>query len=125
MIKRAFINIMVNDVATSRDFYTNLLGWTVAFDSDWFANLQAPDDTAIELGLFARDHDLIPEAYRNAPRGTLLTIVVDDVDAVHTACLQAGVEVVQAPRDEFYGQRRMLMIDPDGLLVDVSSPVRQ
>jgi len=32
-----------------------------------------------------------------------------------------GLEVIQKPRDEMYGQRRFLTVDPDGLLVDVSS----
>ena len=31
--------------------------------------------------------------------------------------------VVAPPRDEFSGQRRLLVTDPNGYLVDVSSPI--
>ena len=51
----------------------------------------------------------------------MLTIVVDDVDALHRQAVDRGLEVVESPRDLFYGQRRMLLVDPNGLLVDVSS----
>ena len=32
-----------------------------------------------------------------------------------------GLKIIQEPRNEIYGQRRFLTIDPDGLLIDVSS----
>lgn len=33
-----------------------------------------------------------------------------------------NLEIIQEPTNEEYGQRRFLTVDPDGLLVDVSSP---
>lgn len=51
----------------------------------------------------------------------MLTVVVDDVDTVHARARAAGIEIVEPPTDLFYGQRRMLVTDPNGLLVDVSS----
>lgn len=91
------------------------------FDSDWFVNLQAPENDAVELGILQRDHELVPERFRNAAGGGMLTIVVDNVDAVYERARARGEEIVEAPRDWFYGQRRMLLVDPNGMLVDVSS----
>ena len=51
-----------------------------------------------------------------------MTIVVDDVEPVYTRAVESGVAVVVPPRDEFYGQRRLLVSDPYGYLVDVSNP---
>jgi uncharacterized glyoxalase superfamily protein PhnB len=59
---------------------------------------------------------------RAAPPGVVLTVVVDDVDAVHASAVRRGVPVVAPPRDLFYGQRSCLLVDPKGLLVDVSTP---
>jgi uncharacterized glyoxalase superfamily protein PhnB len=59
--------------------------------------------------------------FRAAPTGGMLTLVVDDVDAVHARAQEAGIEIVEPPTDLFYGQRRMLVTDPNGLLVDISS----
>ena len=54
-----------------------------------------------------------------------LTFVVDNVDDIHARAVVRGLPIVQPPRDEFYGQRRFLTRDPDGTLVDISSPWRQ
>lgn len=120
-IQRAFASIFSDDLPATRDFYVSLLGWKVQFDSEWFTHLQAPEASAVELGILKRDHDIVPEAFRDAPRGTMITVVVDDVDAVFAEANRRGLAIVEPPRDLFYGQRRMLLTDPAGTLVDVSS----
>ncbi len=122
-ISRAFTNILTDDVAATREFYVDLLGLTVAFDSDWFVNLTTADSSAGELGIWRRDHKLIPNDWRQPPGGMVLTFVVDDVDAVHADAIQRGLSIVAEPRNLFYGQRQMLLTDPNGTLVDISTPV--
>jgi uncharacterized glyoxalase superfamily protein PhnB len=63
----------------------------------------------------------VPAAFRGSPAGIVVTVVVPDVDEVHRAVVEQGLDVVEAPRNLFYGQRRMLVRDPSGTLVDVSS----
>ncbi|WP_063712844.1 VOC family protein [Sciscionella marina] len=129
-VSRAFANVLTDDVAGTRDFYVNLLGFTVAFDSDWFVNLTSGtldlDDghgtPAGELGIWRRDHELLPDGFRQQPGGVVLSFVVDDVDAVHVRAQQQGLAIVAGPQDLFYGQRRLLLTDPNGALVDVSTP---
>ena len=130
-VTRAFANVLTDDVASTRDFYVELLGLHVAFDSDWFVNLTAAAGgpgsesatPAGELGIWRRDHELIPDEFRREPGGTVLSFVVDDVDAVHAEARRRGVVIVAGPRDLFYGQRQLLLSDPNGALVDVSSPI--
>lgn len=120
-IHRAFVNLLVPEPRAVAPFYQRLLGWTAQFESDWFVHLQAPGKPDLELGLLQRDHAIVPEAQRAAPQGVLVTVVVPDVDAVHARAVAQGVPVVEAPRDLFYGQRRMLVRDPVGTLLDISS----
>ena len=122
-ISRAFPNILTDDLAATRDFYVDLLGFTVAFDSDWFVNLTMADSHAGEIGIWRRGHSLIPSEWQQAPAGMVLTFVVDDVDAVHADAVQRGLSIVRAPRNLFYGRRQMLLADPNGALVDISTPV--
>ncbi|WP_369199679.1 VOC family protein [Streptomyces sp. PU-14G] len=121
-INRAFANILSDDLAGTRDFFVDLLGFTVVFDSDWFVNLQAPDNPLNELGIWRREHELVPEAYRGRPQGAVLTFVVDDVEAVYARAVAAGTRIVEPPRETFYGQRSMLVEDPNGQVIDVSTP---
>lgn len=121
-IQRAFPNVLVADLARARVFYVDVLGYRPTFESDWFVQVAAPNEPLLELGLLRRDGEVVPEQARGgAPAGAMLSVVVEDVDAAVERARAAGVPVVEAPRDLFYGQRRAVLRDPDGLLVDVSS----
>ncbi len=122
-IARLMTNICSQDLATSRDFYQQLLGLKVTFDSDWFVQMTSPDNASLELGIIQQDHELIPPEFHAMPQGCYLTFVVDDVDAVYGRAQSMNLAVLQPPKNEFYGQRRLLLTDPNGLLIDVSSPV--
>jgi len=119
-IQRAFPNLAVDDLAASRAFYERL-GYRLRFESPWFVQLAAPGREGLELGLLRRDHPVVPEAARSAPAGVMLTVVVPDVDAAWRTLREAGVEILEPPRDLFYGQRRMVVRAPEGTAVDVSS----
>lgn len=121
MLSRNFYCIFSDDLAASRDWYVGQFGYRVGFDSDWFVNLQAPENAAVEIAIMSRTHDLVPDQFRQSAAGGMLTIVVDDVDRIHQAMMASGESIVEHPRDLFYGQRRMLVLDPSGVLVDVSS----
>lgn len=118
---RNFFTLFTSRLSESKQWYTALFGYRVEFDSDWFVHLQSPSGASIELGLLARDHELVPAAFRTAPAGGMLTIVVADVDAVCALARARGDRIVEEPTNQFYGQRRMLLLDSEGLLVDVSS----
>lgn len=123
VLSRAFPNILTEDVSGTRDFYVGLLGFKVSFESDWFVNLNTGGEPAYELGIWRRDHELIPRSFQQPPAGVVLSFVVDDVDAVHSAAVGRGIRVVAPPRNLFYGARQLLVVDPNGILVDVSTPV--
>ena len=118
---RLFTNICSENLSDSKAFYTELLGLSIKYDSDWYVQLCSEQDPQLELGLIQRDHELVPAQYRNPPNGVYLTFVVSDVDAMYQRALGMDVPIIQAPRDEFYGQRRFLAKDPSGCLVDICS----
>jgi catechol 2,3-dioxygenase-like lactoylglutathione lyase family enzyme len=122
-VNRVVTNILSDRLAETRDFFKELLGFQVNFDEDWYVHLSAPGNPALEVAVWRRDHELIPETYRQRPAGAILTVVVDDVDAVHERAGALGLTVVAPPRDQFYGQRSCLLLDPNGLVVDISTPV--
>ncbi|PZG30915.1 hypothetical protein C1I98_30720 [Spongiactinospora gelatinilytica] len=125
MIDRVLPNIVSDRLAETRDFYVGLLGFAVNYESDWFINLSAPGEPKREIGIWRRDHELVPVEVRYPPQGVILTIVVDDVDTVYKSAIIKGVPVVAPPRDLFYGQRSCLLADPNGLIIDVSTPVAE
>lgn len=119
---RILSNICSDRLSESRDFYVALLGFEVSYDSDWYVQLRCPTNHGLELGIIDRTHALVPTGFQNAPTGVYVTFVVPDVDAVFSRAKALGLAIVQEPRNEFYGQRRFLVVDPNGCLVDVCSP---
>ncbi|PVZ13062.1 VOC family protein [Actinomycetospora cinnamomea] len=122
-MRRSFPTVLSDRLPETRDFYVDLLGFEVAFDSDWYVALRRSDrDAEHELALWAVGHELVPPPYRADPGGVILTFLVDDVDAVHAEARRLRIPVVAPPRDLFHGRRQMLVTDPNGMLVEVSSP---
>ena len=121
MVSDLVTAVFVGDLQASKHFYCELLGLQPIFESDWVVQLSSSANDAIKLTLQPRDHDLVPQAFRARPQGVSVTFVVDSCDEVFKKAKDMQLEIVQAPRDEVYGQRRFLTVDPDGLLVDVSS----
>src|SRR5438874_5897508 len=107
----------------SRDFYAALLQLEVAFESGWYTLLRNAAAPAVQLGLVAREHPSVPDGFRDAPRGVIVTVEVPAVDVVHERALAAGLPIVLDLRDEEFGQRHFMTRDPDGTLVDVVTPI--
>ena len=119
---RILTNICSDDLQKSKEFYVNLLGFQVKYDSDWYVQLCSPQDSEVEYGIIQRDHELVPKEYQNMPNGMYVTFVVEDVDVIYGVAVEMGIPIIQKPRNEFYGQRRFLIKDPNGCLVDICSP---
>ena len=56
----------------------------------------------------------------SADKGVWMSIWVDDVDAIHQQCLNAGIEVTYPPTDEPWNVREMHVRHPDGHVFRIS-----
>ena len=123
-MNRAFTSILCSNVDATAQFYQSLLGMTRAGDFGWFIVLSHDALPGFELGILARNHETIPPEVATRSGGVILTFVVDDVEAVHQKAKAVQAEVVQGPTDLPYGQRRLMLRDPAGTAIDISSPIR-
>ncbi|CAH9049890.1 hypothetical protein PSECIP111951_00067 [Pseudoalteromonas holothuriae] len=119
---RILTNICSDDLQSSKRFYVDLLGFDVKYESDWYIQLCSPDNAEIEYGIIKRQHELVPNLYQHKPTGMYVTFVVSDVDNTYKKAVAMGLQILQEPRNEFYGQRRFLTQDPNGCLIDICSP---
>lgn len=123
-MNRAFTNILCDDVAQTAQFYQDLLGMKRTGDFGWFIILSHDDMPGFELGVLAQDHETILAGVSGHPAGAILTFVVKDVEAIFRQADAMKAEILQKPTDLPYGQRRLMLRDPAGTPVDVSSPIR-
>ena len=125
-LKSLFPVVVTGRLREARDFYVQHFGFRVVFEAEWYVQLHGSrGDSAppVELAFMVPNVESQPAALHAtfSGAGVILTIDVDDVDAVHTKLSDAGAlnEVVVPLRDEPWGQRHFLFRDPAGTLLDV------
>jgi catechol 2,3-dioxygenase-like lactoylglutathione lyase family enzyme len=108
----------------SHDFYTRLMGFETTFEADWYVSLRRPGTPSYELALLDHDHPTLPAAYRHPVRGLLLNFEVSDVDAEwERLVVGEGLTAELELRSEDFGQRHFIVADPNGVLIDVITPI--
>ena len=118
--------LFVGDVEKMVLFYRDILG----FESDWdgrpYASFKVSDD-----GLFMFDRKLFAEAMNRPyepPKGFNLTMEIGvgvptkaDVDQEYVRLMALGVNSVQEPKTQPWGQRNFWITDPEGNHIEVGS----
>ena len=122
MISAYYPLLQVADVAETARFYRETFGFTPVFESDWYMHLRAPNSPH-ELAIIAYDHDTIPPEGRRSTTGLILSFEVEDAAADAERLEKAGVRIAQPLRDEVFGQRHFIAADPNGILLDVITPI--
>jgi len=115
--------LMTTDVPGTAAFYTRHFGFRALFTSDWYVHLQAPDNPAQNLAILDGQHPTIPPMARGSAQGVILNFEVADTDAEHARLTAAGLAVVQPLRNEDFGQRHFIIADPNGVLIDIITPI--
>jgi catechol 2,3-dioxygenase-like lactoylglutathione lyase family enzyme len=111
--------LLVEDVPASARFYVQHFGFRPRLELDWFTTL-THQDRPYELGFVRADHDTVPAGYRGRrAQGLIIGLLVPDAKEVDTRLRAAGVRVVLPLRDEPFGQRHVMVADPNDVLVDV------
>jgi catechol 2,3-dioxygenase-like lactoylglutathione lyase family enzyme len=114
-VRRVVPNIGSDLMDASREFYIQVFGLEVVMDRGWIVTLASPSDPTAQITLFGP-----AESSEPAPS---ITVEVADVDAVHDAAVQRGLEIVYPLTDEEWGVRRFFLADPNGILINVMSHI--
>jgi lactoylglutathione lyase len=109
---RLRLELFVDDLGRSVDFYRRALGFRLVRQDPGYASLC---NGAVVLGLG-------PAAGLPKRRGAGVEVVleVDDLDAAYARVRRAGVRPVEAPRGRPWGLRDFRILDPDGYYLRVT-----
>ncbi|MFB7499158.1 VOC family protein [Streptomyces sp. NPDC056161] len=117
------IRVITGDVARLVEFYELATGVRAAWSTEDFAELRTPHATLAIAGtrtvpLFA------PGSARPAENHSVITeFLVDDVDRVYRQLAEFVDSFVTEPTTMPWGNRSLLLRDPDGNLVNFFTPV--
>ena len=111
--------------AASRDFYAALFDLGVSVELDWYLQLAPQSDNKLNIGFVKPDHELFAGRTASAAgtHGLVLTVHVDDVDEAYERAKRLGAEIAAEIRNEEHGQRHFLVVDPNGVLLNVMSTI--
>jgi catechol 2,3-dioxygenase-like lactoylglutathione lyase family enzyme len=115
-IRRAIPNLLSGDLAATRDFYAGFLGFDVAMDEDGFTMFASPSNRTAQITVADRNNSGQDRGISEAQ----VSVEVEDVDALHAAAVQRGLEIVYPLTDEPWGIRRFFVRDPDGTVINVA-----
>ena len=115
--------IMTTRVAETTAFYVDHFRFKPKFESDWYVHLQSQEDSAVNLAVLQSDHPTIPAGCGAPVAGLLLNFEVADVDQEYALVQASGLPIICPLRDEAFGQRHFITRDPNGVLIDVITPI--
>jgi lactoylglutathione lyase len=110
------ITLFTEDLERSKQFYLDVFGLPVAFEDEDSAVFKFGATMVNLLRVAAADELIGPAtaARRDAGSGFVLTIDVDDVDAVCAELARRGAGLLNGPINRPWGIRTASFADPDG-----------
>jgi len=116
--------ILTRDVAGTSDFYQQHLRFVPKFESDWYVHLESSEDSRVNIAILQPDHPTVPQAARGTTvSGLILNFEVEDVDGWFEKIKAASLPIILPIKDEDFGQRHFITIDPNGILIDIIKPI--
>lgn len=118
--------LMVTDLDASTEFYRDVVGLepdaveqgNVEFATGQCTLVLESDFDEDVLDAFGLD-----DPGNDRGNGVIVAVAVDSVEEVHRRAAETGVDVRLEPTDVDWGRRILLLADPDGYIVEVSTPL--
>ncbi|WP_116141868.1 VOC family protein [Trinickia diaoshuihuensis] len=120
-MKFASVRVVTRDIERLLDFYQRLSGIEAVRPADGFAEMRFEGATLAISSEHLIELFNIGAATAAANRSAILEFEVDDVDAVFERMNASGSTIVMPTTLMPWGNRSLLLRDPDGNLVNVFS----
>jgi catechol 2,3-dioxygenase-like lactoylglutathione lyase family enzyme len=126
-IQPDMIGITVRDIAASLRFY-RLLGLSIpeGVEGQPHVEVITPNGYRIAWDTEELMKSLYPDWVQPTGQRMALAFKCDgpaEVDGLYQRIVQSGYQGHKEPWDAFWGQRYAVVVDPDGLLVDLFAPL--
>ena len=109
----------VTSLDAAKAFYTQHLGFAVAFENEWYLHLTS--ESGIQVGFLLPYQPTQPELFQRPydGNGVIFSLEVEDVDVAYAEAQEKSLDIVLALRSEDWGQRHFCLQDPNGLKLDI------
>ena len=119
------ITLFVEDIAAARAFYSAVFAPQIVYE-DAVSAVLGLEGTMVNLLALSQAPGLVaprqPGSREDGPR-MLLTVRVDDVDAVCGKLMELGIALLNGPVDRPWGRRTAAFADPAGHVWEVAQVI--
>lgn len=112
--------IVTSKLAETKKFYTEILGFGVSFENEFYLLMHSPHQES-EISFLLPNHPSQKPIFQQAFTGVgmYLTIEVDDVDKLYKQIKDKGTKIEIEIKDEPWGDRHFAIKDPNGIGIDI------
>ena len=112
-----YAGYVTENLAETRDFFTEKLGFEIRFESAWFVLLGLGSH---QIGLLKPEQEGQSLLFRRAypGHGAWITFDVPEIDALYRRAKDAGIPIAIELRNEPWGERHFSVVAPNGLALD-------
>ncbi len=115
-ITASTLSLTIDDVAASRAFFVDHLGYSERVAAEGFASLTRDD--AVDVVLLQRGIEVLPPEQRDQrATGLILAFTIDSLDAEEKRLRDEGVAITMPLREEPWGERLFQITDPNGVVI--------
>jgi len=118
--------LFVEDLGRAKAFYTETLGFALAFEDETSAGVMMGEDLFLLVTVESAT-DMLAGQELGTPRGQrsvgLFNIFVEDVVEAFAGLQAKGVSFIVEPVDRYWGRRTAHFKDPDGVIWEISQSI--
>ena len=127
-MKFGYTIIYVRDVSTTLGFFEKAFGLQTRFIHESNYGELCTGETTLSFASHELGTKNLPDGYISAessskPLGMEIALVTEDVDQAHAKAIIAGATEVSSPIQKPWGQRVSYVRSPDGILIELCTPV--
>lgn len=103
------------------NFYEDFFGFVPVIEQERYVLLQRLDDPSLRIAVFDSAHPCISTV--SPSKGVILNLCTVDVKACYDELYMEGLELYKEYGTDVHGKHHFVVIDPNGVLVNVCEPV--
>ena len=129
MVSFSHTILYVKDIPKAVSFYEDAFGLSPKFihESNQYAELNTGQTVLAfaseTLASYNLPNGYVPHDRTKLPLACEIVFTVPDVDAWYEKALKAGAQDIAAPQQKPWGQRVAYVQDPNGVLIEIASPL--
>lgn len=111
--------IITEKLQETKKFYTEVLGFGVSYENDFYILMHTPDKST-EISFLQPNHPSQKSIFQSpfSGKGVYFTIEVENVDSIYEQIKDKEISIEIEIRNEVWGDRHFAIKDPNGIGID-------